>query len=194
MRNDRIGKERIIMPKVKVNETFPVFDFATAYEDGLNSKDVLKGRTVFWFLRYIGCTVCRYDVHLLQERYDEFLRKGAQVFVVMQSDREHVVNDLESTGTKLPFSIICDPEQKIYGLLEILPAESMEALTEGVRDQLKEKGGKARELGFTHGDYEGNEQQLPALFVVNEEGIVEYAHYAKNIMDMPLIDDVLAIL
>lgn len=182
------------MARVRVNDAFPGFTFSTAYEDDLNSKDILKGKTVFWFLRYIGCTVCRYDVHLLQERYDEFLKKGAQVYVAMQSDREHVRKDLESTGTKLPFSIICDPEQKIYELLDIVPAESMEALTEGVREQLKEKGGKARELGFVHGDYEGNEQQLPALFIVNEDGTVAYAHYARNIMDMPLIDDVLAIL
>ena len=182
------------MPKVKVNETFPVFDFSTAYQDGLNSKDVLKGKTVFWFLRYIGCTVCRYDVHLLQNRYNEFVEKGAQVFVVMQSDRDHVRKDLESTNTVLPFQIICDPEQKIYELLEIVPAESMDALKEGVVEQLKEKGGKARELGFVHGDYEGNEQQLPALFIVNEDGTVAYAHYAKNIMDMPLIDDVLELL
>ena len=182
------------MPKTSVNEAFPVFEFSTAYEDGLNSKDILKGKTVFWFLRYIGCTVCRYDVHLLQKRYEEFLQKGTQVYVVMKSDREHVQRDLESTGTKLPFSIICDPEQKIYELLDIVPAESMEALTDGVREQLKEKGGRARELGFSHGDYEGHEQQLPALFIVNEEGIVEYAHYARNIMDMPAIDDVLAIL
>lgn len=182
------------MPKVNVDEIFPQFTFSTAYEDSLNSKDVLKGNTVFWFLRYIGCTVCRYDVHLLQERYDEFTQKGAQVFVVMQSDQEHVQKDLESTDTRLPFAIICDPKQEIYRLLDIVPAESMDALKEGVEEQLKEKGSKARELGFTHGDYEGDEQQLPALFIVNEDGKVEYAHYAKNIMDMPLIDDVLALL
>ena len=182
------------MPKVKVNDTFPVFEFDTAYKTGLNSNDVLKGKTVFWFLRYIGCTVCRYDVHLLSQRYDEFTKKGAQVFVVMQSDGEHIRKDLDSTGTVLPFEIITDPKQKIYELLEIRPAESKEALIEGVLDQLKEKGGKAREQGFVHGDYEGNEQQLPALFIVDEEGRVEYAHYAENIMDMPLIDDVLKML
>lgn len=182
------------MAKVKAKEQFPVFEFSTAYEDDLSSKDVLKGKTVFWFLRYIGCTVCRYDVHLLQQRYDEFLRKDVQVFVVMQSDRQHVRNDLESSDTELPFPIICDPKQKIYELLEIAPAESMDALTRNVKDELKEKGGKARELGFVHGDYEGNEQQLPALFIVNEDGMVEYAHYAENIMDMPSIDDVLSMI
>lgn len=182
------------MSKVRVNETFPVFEFSTAYEDDLNSRDILKGKTIFWFLRYIGCTVCRYDVHLLQQRYEEFTEKGAQVYVAMQSNRDHVRKDLESTDTKLPFSIICDPEMKIYKLLDIVPAESMESLKLGVEDALKEKAGKARAQGFIHGDYEGDEQQLPALFIVDEDGTVEYAHYASNIMDMPLIDDVLSLL
>jgi hypothetical protein len=42
--------------------------------------------------------------------------------------------------------------------------------------------------------YEGNEQQLPALFIIDEQGTVTCAHYAQNIMDMPLIDDVLKLL
>lgn len=182
------------MTRINVGDSFPEFEFDTAYKDGLNNLKVLKGKTIFWVLRYIGCTVCRYDVHMIAKRYDEFLKKNAQVFVVMQSDREHLQKDLSSTNTILPFEIISDPKQKIYELLDIFPASSMEELADGVMDQLKEKGMKAREAGFSHGDYEGNEQQLPALFIVEEDGIVSYVNYAKNIMDMPTIDDVLSIL
>ena len=182
------------MPKIKAGDRFPEFTFQTAYEGEFNSLEALKGKTISWVLRYIGCTVCRYDVHLIAQRYDEFKEKGAQVFVVMQSDQQHVRKDLESTDTKLPFPIVTDPEQKIYQLLEIRPASSREEMVEGVLEQLKEKGAKAREAGFSHGDYEGNEQQLPAMFIINEDGIVEYANYAKNIMDMPTVDEVLNIL
>ncbi|MCR4855769.1 MAG: redoxin domain-containing protein [Erysipelotrichaceae bacterium] len=182
------------MPKIKAGDRFPEFTFQTAYEGEFNSLEALNGKTVFWVLRYIGCTVCRYDVHLIAQRYDEFKEKEAQVFVVMQSDQQHVRKDLESTDTKLPFPIVTDPEQKIYQLLEIRPASSREEMIEGVLDRLKEKGAKAREAGFSHGDYEGNEQQLPAMFIVNEDGIVEYANYAKNIMDMPTVDEVLNLL
>ena len=44
------------------------------------------------------------------------------------------------------------------------------------------------------GDYEGNELQLPAMFIVNEDGVVEYANYARNIVDLPTVDEVLAML
>lgn len=182
------------MTKLNVGEQMPNLTFNTAYAHNLQVKDVLKGRTVFWVLRYIGCTVCRYDVHVIAERYQEFIEKGAQVFVVMQSDQAHVQNDLKEI--KLPFDIICDNEMKIYNALSIEPANSMQELGGGQENlaKLKEKGAKAAACGFSHGDYEGNEQQLPAMFIVEENGIVSYAHYATNIMDMPTIDEVLEML
>lgn len=182
------------MAKLSAGDRFPSFTFNTHLRDSLDSLSVLSGKTVFWVLRYIGCTVCRYDVHLIAKRYDEFKAKGAQVFVVMQSDRAHVQNDLSSTDTVLPFEIICDPDAAIYDLLSIEPAGSMEELVGNGRDALTEKGAKARECGFSHGDYEGNEQQLPALFIVGEDGTVEYAHYASNIVDMPSVNEVLNML
>jgi peroxiredoxin len=182
------------MARISAGDRFPSFTFDTHLRDGLDSLSVLDGKTVFWVLRYIGCTVCRYDVHLISERYDEFREKGAQVFVVMQSDRAHIEKDLSSTDTVLPFEIICDPEAKIYDLLSIEPAADMQSLVGNDMEALREKGRKAAECGFSHGDYEGNEQQLPAMFIVNESGGVEYAHYAESIADMPSVDDVLGLL
>lgn len=182
------------MKKLTQGDQFPSFTFNTHKRDQLNSSDVLKGKTVFWVLRYIGCTVCRYDVHLIASRYQEFINKNAQVFVVMQSDREHVINDLKNTDTELPFEIICDNDQKIYNMLCIEAAQSGEELLGNRGDDLKAKGAAARAAGFAHGDYEGNELQLPAMFIVEENGTVCYAHYAADIMDMPKVDDVLKML
>lgn len=182
------------MARLSAGDRFPEFTFSTHLMDGLDSHSVLKGKTVFWVLRYIGCTVCRYDVHLISQRYSEFTDKGAQVFVVMQSDRAHVQKDLSSTETVLPFEIICDPEAKIYELLSIEPAADMQSLVGDDMDALREKGRKAAECGFSHGDYEGNEQQLPAMFIVDEDGTVEYARYATTITDLPSVDEVLSLL
>ena len=108
------------MSRYKKGDIFPLFTFDTAFQTGLSSHEVLKGKTVFWVLRYIGCTVCRYDVHKIAERYPEFTAQNAQVFVIMQSDRRHVQDNLSATDTVLPFEIITDPEQKIYDLLSVL--------------------------------------------------------------------------
>ena len=180
------------MARLHTGDKMPDFTFHTGYEEGRTVYGSLKGRTVFWVLRYIGCTICRYDVHMIARRYSEFQAKGAQVFVVMQSDPAHVRDDLKET--KLPFDIICDEKQEIYRELDIAPAESMEALGGGQMERLQAKAAAAKACGFTHGDYEGNEQQLPAMFIVEEDGTVSYAHYAANVMDMPTVDQVLAML
>ena len=186
--------KEIPMTRLEKGSVFPAFRFDTEKEENLLSTDVIDRKTVFWVLRYIGCTVCRYDIHLIAQKYEEFTAKNAQVYVVMQSDRTHVQNNLNSTGTVLPFSVICDPKMKIYDLLDIQPASSMDDLVKDRREDLQKKAASARETGFTHGDYEGNEQQLPALFIVNEKGIVEYVRYAENIMDMPSVNEVISLL
>ena len=171
---------------------FPDFTVNTSKEDDVDLSSRIDRKTVFWVIRYIGCTVCRYDVHVLAENYERIKEKGCQLFVVMQSDTEHVRTELRDAN--IPFEIVCDNEFRIYNELEIVPAESPEQLRGDDVEKLKEKGGKARALGFSHGDYEGNELQLPALFIVDENRRVLKAHYGKDIMDMPSVDELVEML
>ena len=120
----------------------------------------------------------------------EIEAKGAKVYFLLQSEKS--VLEEELSGLTLPFDIICDPAMKIYEALDIQPAESMKALLGDGLEKLQAKGAAAAEAGFSHGKYEGNEQQLPALFIVDAAGKVLTAHYARDIMDMPTIDEVLA--
>ena len=110
----------------------------------------------------------------------------------MQSDRNHVKESLGEI--KLPFEIACDTDMKFYDALSIAPANNVDELLGNKKDYLEEKMAKAEASGFYHGDYEGDEQQLPAMFIVDESGQILYSHYAKNLTDMPEIDDVLSIL
>ena len=109
----------------------------------------------------------------------------------MQSDPAIVRKELDEQP--LPFSIICDTGMEIYKTLEINPADSMEALLGDGMDKLQAKGAAAAEEGFSHGQYEGDEQQLPALFIVDGNLKTTHVHYAKDIMDMPTIDELLAL-
>ncbi|MDD2955553.1 MAG: redoxin domain-containing protein, partial [Oscillospiraceae bacterium] len=95
------------MARVQTGGRMPELAVNTQKRAGVPMADLLGGkRTVFWVLRYIGCTTCRYDVHLLAQRYAEFEAKGTQVYVVMQSDPQ-VVRE-ETQAEPLPFEIICD--------------------------------------------------------------------------------------
>lgn len=185
------------MARLQAGDKMPNFTFNTAYRQGQTVQQALQAapKTVFWVLRYIGCTLCRYDLHLLAQRYGEFTAKGAQVLVVLQSAPQVVRKDLE--GAPLPFEVVCDTDLALYNALEIAPAPSLQALLgddPGQVQQFQQKVAAAKECGFAHGEYEGVEEQLPALFVVGQDGTVQYAHYAATIMDMPAIDQVLALL
>ncbi len=185
------------MARLNVGDKMPNLTVNTAYETGKTIAEIVDGKeTVFWVLRYIGCTVCRYDVHLLIERYQEFRDKGAQVVVVMQSRPENVREDVreEMNGEKLPFDIICDTKFELYDALEIKAATTMEELVGTDMAKLEAKGAAAKAAGFEHGEYEGKEEQLPAMFITDGDCTITFAHYGKDITDMPVIDDVLAML
>lgn len=178
------------MAKLKTGDKMPDFKVDTAFKSGMTMKEIVDGKpTMFMVLRYIGCTVCRYDVHMLTERYREFENKGVNVAVVMQSVPETVQHDLN--GGTLPFYLICDSKQEIYKTLSIDAAKDSAELLGDSLPKLQEKGAKAAAVGFEHGKYEGIEEQLPAFFFVDGDMTVKTAHYAKNIMDMPTIDDML---
>ncbi len=169
------------MAKINVGDTMPNFVFDTPYQRGIDLKTVVAGKkTGFLFSRYYGCSLCRYDMIQLKEQYDKITATGGQVVFVLQSDPDLLARNF--TEREYPFWVIADPEQKLYQALSIEPATS-------IKDAIDEKAQKkiqaARKLGLTHGEYEGNEDQLPAAFVVNPDLTVTYAHYAKTAGDIP---------
>lgn len=181
-----------MITRYQKGDMFPNLNVKTIAHTDRKVREILKGTTVFWVLRYIGCPICRLDVRLIANKYHEFEKRNAQVFVVMQSDREHVKKALKNI--ELPFEIICDEKKEFYDTLMILPAASIGLLAVDMTEELKKKGDMAETYGFSHGDYEGDELQLPALFIVDDAGRILYVHYARELADMPDIDQVLELL
>jgi peroxiredoxin len=183
------------MAILTVSDKFPDFEFHTAKSETFKALEVIqrKQNTVFWILRYIGCTTCNYDVHVISERYQEFLNLDAQVFIVLQSQPETILEAPEGYKNILS-NIICDPNYEIYNRFSVGAAPDKERLRPSEADEvtkLEKKRERIKAAGIVHGKYEGNELQLPALFIVKKDSSVLYAHYAKNIIDMPTVDGVL---
>ncbi len=147
-------------------------------------------KTLLLFLRYYGCTLCQYDMLILKEQYAKILAVNGIVKVVLQSNPALLADELGSPDI-YPFEIICDPDQTLYNLFEIAPAESMAQLGGG---NVMEKVKAAQELGLKHGRYEGVEEQLPAAFVIDGDMTVTYAHYGENGADIPDPDEMAKLL
>ena len=183
------------MAKLVRGDKFPDFKFKIHTGEDSSISEIVDGKpTQILVVRYIGCPPCVYDAYCIQQRLDEFKAKGVNVAVMMQSTPENATEYLEAHNLKLDFPIICNPDQSIYKALDIFPAESMAALGGGeefaAKAQIKFAAVKA--CGFEHGKYEGNEQQLPAFFFLNGDMTVKEAHYARGIVDIPTVDEMLA--
>ena len=168
------------MAKLKVGEKIPDFLAVTVF-DGEKpfSSRVGEGKTAIIFLRYYGCTLCQYDIYTYAQNYKEIVGDHGKLCVVLQSKPETIKKTVSEND--LPFQIICDPQEKLYKEFEINPAKDMQELGGG---KVAEKVVEARKL-FSHGEYEGEELQLPAAFVVEKDLTVTYARYGKDGADVP---------
>jgi peroxiredoxin len=185
------------MAKLSAGDRFPDFPVHTAADADIQTAELLKKaeKTIFWVLRYVGCTSCRYDIHLIKENYQKFTAKNAQVVVVLQSPPETIKADL--AGDEVPYEIVSDPDQRFYKRFSIEAADTKEGLRPPASDaaglaKVQAKSEKVKAGGFVHGKYEGDEFQLPAFFIVDSEGKVLYSHYAAYIADMPTVDEAAA--
>ncbi len=181
MRRMCIALDRVF-PGSKLEDTHCVTPWREA-----QLSELVDRPTAIFFLRYYGCTICQLDMKLIKEEYAALEKAGAKALVVLQSDPEGIRKQVDEDF--YPFEILCDPEQTLYQKYNVAPALAMEKMA---NLKVLAKIGKARASGYTHGAYEGNELQLPAVFVVKPGLGVTHAHYGANPADLPSIEEVAA--
>lgn len=171
------------MPKLIKGQIIPDFTFTTPFVNELSLSETAEkagGKTALLFLRYYGCTLCQLDMRNLAESYDEIAKIGAQVLVVLQSQPAGIAGQISEDH--FPFQIICDPEERLYQRFEILPAKSKLKMLDA---KAFSKIAAATAQGIKHGEYEGDEQQLPAIFIFDSSRLLHYVHYGKSVSDIP---------
>lgn len=169
-------------PPVQVGDVLPDAVVSTPFAEGLHLSQLTGGKpTLLLFLRYSGCPLCQLDMHQLAAHYGELEAVGGRALVVLQSDPAALAAQL-GTEKALPYTIVCDPEKKLYEQLAVWPAASqMELMGPG----LMEKLAQVQAQGIEHGAYEGDELQLPAAFAVDGGLKVTYVHYGQGLGDTP---------
>jgi thioredoxin-dependent peroxiredoxin len=166
--------------KLAMGMVAPNFTYDTISEQSLDFYTTVRGKkAVLFFLRYAGCPVCQMKIREILHDYKEFSAARLEVYVVLQSVPSSVKEGL--AGATVPFTIICDQEEKIFGLYGVAPGNIFQYLAPSVLM----KALKASRSGFRHGKKEGKEMQLPAVFIVNGDLKIDYAYYGKNIADVP---------
>jgi peroxiredoxin len=158
----------------------PNFTYTTISGQSLDFYKTSRGKkAVLFFLRYAGCPICQMKIGEIMRDYDRLSAAGLAVFVVLQSDPASVKEGL--AGGVPPFTIVCDPREKIFSLYGVAPGNLFQYLAPSVIL----KAMKASRRGYKHGKKEGQEMQLPAVFIVSPGEAITYAYYGKNIGDVP---------
>jgi len=125
----------------------------------------------------------------IQKRYPNFQAKNTRVLVIVQSPVE-TVGEYFTPETQ-PMTIICDPDATLYQTFSVLPANTKEDMeTERFYAKLE----IINNTNLEKGKPEGNPLQVPAVFIVSADNIVEYVHYGKDAADIPNPDAILTLL
>jgi peroxiredoxin len=171
--------------RLTIGDKAPDFRFKTPWDDEASFYDAAGNKpAVLIFLRYYGCPVCRMEMAKIKQEIDVVRQKKGLVFVVLQGAPDTLASLTDREYW--PFTIICDPHGKVFqlygveagGIIKYLhPAGLMAAI-------------KATSQGFRHGKFEGKETQLPAAFAVTADKVIKYAHYGKNIGDVPPLAEI----
>jgi len=176
--------------KLEVGQKMPDFTFDTANKTGLSYLEETKcKKSVLLFLRYYGCSICQLDMYEMEELIEKFNDLNVDVKLVLQSSKEILSKEL--AAKPVSYDIISDPEQKLYKEFELGSAKDMEEL--GASPKLVEKVRRTRKAGYEHGEYEGNEMQYPAVFIKDANDVIEFAHYAQDIADLPSAEEILGL-
>lgn len=180
------------MAKYAPGQVMPDFTYCTPFAENKSFSETVascSGKTALVFLRYYGCPICQLDLHTFAEEHKTITANGGQLLVVLQSDPKGLSEQI--TPETFPYPIVCDPEMKLYEMFSIEPAASMMKMMS--LSALK-KVIKSTKAGYKHGAYEGNEQQLPAAFVMTPDRKLTYVRYGKDAGDVPTPEQLAALL
>ncbi len=175
------------MSKIETGNVLEDFTFDTPFEKNKTLYELVSksnDKTALLFLRYYGCTLCQMDIHYFIKDYAKIKETGSQLIIVLQSKPESI--NQTTTPSDFPFEIICDQTGELYEKYEINPGlVETDLLGENTMSKIE----RAIAEGFEHGEYEGNELQLPAYFILDKNSKVLKAHYGAFVDDTPSVNE-----
>ncbi|TYP69522.1 redoxin domain-containing protein [Paenibacillus methanolicus] len=141
-----------------------------------------RGRKVLLaFFRNAACALCNLRVHQFIGRSAQWKDQGMDVFAVFESP---LANMNTYVGTQnAPFALVADPTAVLYDLYGIETSEEKMKTTVAdsrTKDFIAEAAAAGYELIHEEG---ANFHRIPADFLINEDGIVQVAHYSQLVTD-----------
>ncbi len=170
-------------PQVSVLRAENGSDFALA-ELWRNSPAILV------FLRHTGCTFCREYVMQLRDARDQFAPYRVTIGLITVGKPEDVAQFCESRHLPESFLCLSDPDKAAYRAFGLSRGTASELLSAHVMA----RGLQSVLHGHLAGLPKGDPFQMPGTFIVDQSGIVRYAHRHKDASDNPPNAELFAVL
>lgn len=164
-----IGDE---VPSFKI--TSPWLEIKYAFKERTS-----KNKAVIFFLRYYGCLICQLEIKKIRDELATFRENFIDVYLIIQSASQTIAEKTQATDWQ--FHIICDPQAEVYESFGVLEGNLLQFLHPSGLPKVIQ----SLRYGNKHGQFEGKETQLPAVFGINTDNKITYAHYGKHISDLP---------
>ncbi len=135
----------------------------------------MKGRPyLLAFMRFAACPFCNLRVHELATRFEE-LGDDFGVVVIFDSPLAHLQQHAE--GHHAPFPILADEKGRYYRAYSI--EHSVAGMLKGMLMRMPTML-KGMFSGYTPTSFKGSLTTMPADFLVDEYGLVQFAHYGRD--------------
>lgn len=147
-----------------------------AIDDSLFDLDSMKGeRYLLSFFRFAACPFCNLRIHELTKHYDEF---GGNLKIVALFDSP--LDNLKRYAQKhhAPFPILADEKNIAYKQYSI--EHSIYGVLRGMIVRMPDLLYSMFAKGNIPYIFKGSLTTMPADFLVDENGIIQTAYYAKD--------------
>jgi peroxiredoxin len=145
---------------------------------------------LLFFLRHLGCALCRAHLQAIRDAHAEFERRGAAVAAVTFADPQGAAQ--LQRRQQLPFTVLADPSRQIYRAFGMV--EGSLAVTAGPDVLLRQLAQAMRGNIPYINPLEGHISQLGGTVIVDHGGVVRFAHVATPIYNYTPIEQYLAII
>ncbi|MBE0689639.1 MAG: redoxin domain-containing protein [Anaerolineae bacterium] len=167
----------------------PAPDFSAQDLDGKTiSPAAYRGhKWMIAFFRFAACPYCNLRIHELSAKA-ALLRDKLDVVAVFQSPAETLRR--HNVPGRIPFTIVADPEMHLFDLYQgelstakfisghaLHPVQWVQGVAAGA---------------FNGGAAAGELRLVPADFLVDEQGIIQRAHYGRDVTDHMRMRDITA--
>jgi len=145
---------------------------------------------LIFFLRHLGCALCRAHLQALRDSYADFERRGVAVVAVSFADPQGAAQ--LKHRQHLPFPVLADPSRQAYRAFGML--EGSLAAAAGPDVLLRQLAQALRGNISYINPLEGHITQLGGTVIVDHSGVVRFAHIAAPIYNYTPIERYLAVI